>query len=50
MTQIESTKDFNKADFLRMYKSLTDPAIREENKRKAARVKRIEARKQDYGL
>ena len=50
MTKIESTKEFNKDDFLRMYKSLTDPAIREENKRKADRAKRIESKKQDYGL
>lgn len=50
MTQVQSTKEFNKDDFLRLYKSLTDPTIKEENKRKADRAKRMELKKQDYGL
>ena len=50
MTQIPSTKEFNRADALRMYKELTDPTIKEANKRKAERAARVAARKLDYGL
>ena len=50
MTQIPSTKEFNRVDFQRMYKELTDPTIREANKRKTERAARVAARKADYGL
>ena len=50
MAEVQSTKDWNRDDFTRMHKSLTDPVIREENKRKTERAKRIEDKKKDYGL
>lgn len=50
MTQIPSTKEAVRVDFMRLYKELTDPELRELNKRKADRAKRAEARRKDYGL
>lgn len=42
-------KEEIRADFKRMYDELTNPEIREENKRKAEREQRIEDRKADTG-
>ncbi len=45
----EGIKEEIAADFLRMYKELTDPEHREEQKRKAERAERLKQRQLDTG-
>lgn len=45
MTEQESI-----ADWMRMYKSLTDPDVKEKAKREAERKERAENKKKDTGL
>lgn len=44
------TEEESKADWLRMYKSVTDPEMKEQARRKAELEKRKEDKKKDTGL
>lgn len=45
-----AASNWNVRDWYRIFKNITDPDIKAENRRKAEREKRIEQKKKDYGL